>query len=143
MSVHVTFVIYPVCEDTVSLMTLLVSCVSNLCLCIKQCHVLHATFRVIKSYMSLIFNPPPQFSRLEIPGVPCYICLFVWAMVGYCYFTFFSFSFYFLIKLHVVCYAHVFPSIFYQQISTNSMHRWECTSCEWLNCYGGTCGSVS
>ena len=42
------------------------------------------------------------------PGVPCYICLFVWAMVGWVTLPFFSF--YFLIKL--VCYAHVFPCMY-------------------------------
>ena len=37
-----------------------------------------------------IFNPPPQFSRL---GVPCYIRLFVWAVVGWVTLPFFSLCF--------------------------------------------------
>ena len=39
------------------------------------------------------------------PGVPSYICLFVWAMVGWVTSPFFSFVFL------LVCYAHVFLCI--------------------------------
>ena len=52
-----------------------------------------------------MFNPPPQFSRLGIQvSLACYICLFVWAMVGWVTLPFFSFCF-----LKLVCYVHVFP----------------------------------